>query len=331
MIPIAVVPEKCCQSEIVPVLQARFRRLIHPAVNTAFLAALLALVPLPSAVGQPPVDTERQPDANLGGKKFENISRWYTRQAKWNGFDQFHFHCVGRDAYLVMPPTTLPGRPWIWRARFPDFHAEMDIELIRAGYHLAYFDVADQFGCPAIIDKATEFYHLVVDRHELAPRPVLEGVSRGGLFVYNWAAAHPHWVACIYCDTPVCDFRSWPGGKGMGIGSPAAWKRCLAAYGFTASQALVFDQQPLDRANTIAAAAIPILHIVSENDRVVPPQENTYLLRDALRKLGHDMEIISVPEGTRKSNGHHFDHPDPDRVVQFIRRHAEKTDDIDAD
>ncbi|MEO1982463.1 MAG: hypothetical protein ABGZ24_18295, partial [Fuerstiella sp.] len=68
---------------------------------------------------------------------------------------------------------------------------------------------------------------------------------------------------------------------------------------------------------------IPVLHIVSENDVVVPPAENTYLLQARLKELGHDMPVVSVPLGTEKSHGHHFTHPAQDRVVKFIRRHVE--------
>ena len=44
--------------------------------------------------------------------------------------------------------------------------------------------------------------------------------------------------------------------------------------------------------------------------------------KSALQELGHPMRTIVVPEGTAKSNGHHFDHPDPERVIRFISRHA---------
>ena len=251
---------------------------------------------------------------------------WFTKKSTWNGFDRFHFQCAGRDSYLVVPPIPLESRPWIWRARFPDFHDEMDVALVKAGYHVAYFDVANQFGCPKIIEKADEFYQLMVQRHKLNVKPVMEGVSRGGLFVYNWVAQHPTLVACIYCDTPVCDFLSWPlgklGGKGTGVGSPSAWKACLKAYEMDDSLAKQFRGLPIHHASIVAKAKIPILHIVSENDRVVPPSENTYRLRDSLIEHGHIMEVISVPQGTEKSKGHHFDHPDPQRVVDFIRKHA---------
>ncbi|NNE01389.1 MAG: alpha/beta hydrolase [Pirellulaceae bacterium] len=247
---------------------------------------------------------------------------WYEKQSKWNGFDRFHFRHSGSACYLIVPTEPLPGNPWIWRARFPDFHAEMDVELIRGGYHLAYFDVAGKFGCPETIERATSFYNYLVDQRGLNPKPALEGVSRGGLFVYNWAAKHPDRVACIYCDTPVLDFRSWPAGQGTGVGSVSAWKQCLQAYGLTESEAADYKGLPIDHAEIIAAAKIPLLHIVSENDRVVPPSENTYVLRDRLKQVGHPMEIITVAQGTEKSNGHHFTHPEPQKVIDFIRQHA---------
>lgn len=51
-------------------------------------------------------------------------------------------------------------------------------------------------------------------------------------------------------------------------------------------------------------------------------RENTYLLKKRLEQHGHTLDVISVAEGTVKSNGHHFDHPEPQRVVDFITRHA---------
>ena len=249
-------------------------------------------------------------------------STWFSKQSQWHGHKQFHFEHSGSKCYLIVPTDPLPGNPWIWRARFPGFHAEMDVELVGKGFHLAYMDVAGKFGCPETIDRATQFYEYLVVERDLSSKPVLEGVSRGGLFVYNWAAKNSERVSCIYCDTPVCDFRSWPGGLGKGIGSAGAWKQCLAAYGLTEEQASNYMGLPVDHAKIIARAKIPLLHIVSENDRVVPPTENTYVLKKRLEEFGHKMEVISVPEGTDKSHGHHFTHPKPSQVVDFVTRHG---------
>ncbi|GAB6166908.1 hypothetical protein JCM19992_29080 [Thermostilla marina] len=243
---------------------------------------------------------------------------WYRAKTTWNGFDRFEFEIKGRRAYVVVPPKTAEGKPWIWRARFPDYHAEMDIALVRRGFHVGYVDVAGLYGSPKALEIGDAFYEFVTDSLGLAPRPVLEGVSRGGLFVYNWAARHPDRVACIYADTPVMDIRSWPGGKGRGRGAPANWQECLDAYGLTQDEAAHFDGNPIDHAAIIAKARIPILHVVSDNDSIVPPAENTDLFAERLRAAGWNMEILRIAQGTESSGGHHFVHPDPDRVVDFI-------------
>ncbi|WP_419189429.1 alpha/beta hydrolase family protein [Stieleria marina] len=253
---------------------------------------------------------------------------WYTKKTDWHGHDQLHFRHADADCYLIKPTKALPGNPWIWRVRFPGFHAEMDVELVGQGFHLAYMDVANQFGCPNVIKRAETFYDRLVSEHDLNRKVVLEGVSRGGLFVYNYAAMHPDHVAAIYCDTPVLDFNSWPRGKGpvgkyTGVGHSASWQQCLKVYGLTDAQAATYDKLPIHHAAIIAKANIPVMHIVSENDRVVPPIENTYVLRDRLKDLGHEMKLIVVPEGTEKSNGHHFTHPEPNTVIQFITTHGQ--------
>jgi pimeloyl-ACP methyl ester carboxylesterase len=218
--------------------------------------------------------------------------------------------------------TRAEGKPWVWRARFPDYHSEMDVSLLEKGYHIAYVDVAGLFGSPQAVTIGDAFYAYVTTERGLALKPALEGVSRGGLFVYNWAARNPDRVACIYCDTPVCDFKSWPGGRGSGLGSARDWQQCLRAYGFNEAEALAFKGNPIDHAPVLAGAGIPLLHIVSANDRVVPPPENTGLLRQRLEAQGHGLEVISVAQGTEKSHGHHFDHPRPETVVDFVLRHT---------
>lgn len=248
----------------------------------------------------------------------DNSSNWYERAAEWNGYQQFHFQVAGRSAYLVVPDTPAKGNPWVWRARFPNYHAEMDVALLGKGFHIGYVDVAGLYGSPQAIEIGDQFYHFLTTRQGLADRVVLEGVSRGGLFVYNWAAQNPELVAAIYADTPVCDFKSWPAGRGTGLGSAPAWKECLAAYQLEESEALQFKGNPMDHAEIIARAKTPLLHVVSANDQVVPPTENTDRLQSRLRQFGHDMEVIVVPQGTETSHGHHFDHPDPNRVVEFI-------------
>ena len=86
----------------------------------------------------------------------------------------------------------------------------------------------------------------------------LEGMSRGGLIVYNWAAQNPEKVACIYADAPVMDFKSWPMGQGKSAGSAMDTKQLLNAYGFkNEAEALNWKKNPIDCAPTMAKLESP--------------------------------------------------------------------------
>ncbi|MEQ8854076.1 prolyl oligopeptidase family serine peptidase [Gimesia sp.] len=259
-----------------------------------------------------------------GEASSKTTQNWSGKQDTWHGFKRVHFPTEGRKSYVVIPEKAAPDNPWVWRARFPDFHYEMDVELLKQGFHIAYLDVSDLFGSPQAIEYGNKFYKRLTQQHGLQSKVALEGVSRGGLFIYNWALANPDKVSCIYADTPVCDFKSWPGGKGKSEGSQARWDACLKSYGLTEQEALDWPNNPVDRIATIAEAEIPVLHIISENDQVVPPDENTLLMfsRVPEKYRKNNFQIIFVKEGTEKSKGHHFTHPEPDRVVKFIRQHT---------
>ena len=252
-------------------------------------------------------------------------SGWNLAEAEevmWKGYPKTDFTVLNRKGYIVAPRNASPGNPWVWRARFPNFHAEADILLLNKGFHVAYVDVAGLFGSPKAVKIGDAFYSYVTSKFQLSPTPALEGVSRGGLFVYNWAAKNTSKVSCIYCDTPVCDFKSWPGGLGKGLGAAKEWMQCQSVYGMTEAEAKSFTGNPINHAKVLADAKIPIMHIVSRNDRVVPPSENTDVLKERLAQLGATLEIVTVTEGTAKSKGHHFTHPDPQRVADFIWEHA---------
>lgn len=249
-------------------------------------------------------------------------TKWPGDASDWNGYQRYDFEADGRPCYVVVPNQAAPGKPWVWRARFTGFHTGEDLLLMEQGFHIAFMDTNGMLGSPAAMNHWDAFYEVMTGTYGLAEKPALEAVSRGGLFAYRWASRHPERVSCIYADTPVCDFKSWPLGQGAGIGHPKTWATLLDQYGFTQEEALAFDKNPIDVMAPIAYARIPLMTIVSLNDRVVPPEENTFILADRYRELGGSIEIIEVEAGTEKSNGHHFTHPDPERVAVFIHKHA---------
>lgn len=236
----------------------------------------------------------------------------------WRGFARRDFTCDGRACIVCAPKQEAPGRPWIWRARFFDAWPATDVALVERGFHLVYMDVADMYGAPCAVAHWNAFHAYLTGTHGFAPKAALEGLSRGGLIIYNWAIANPDKVACLYADAPVCDIRSWPGGRGLGPGSPNDWAKCLKAYGLTEEQALAYKGNPIDNLAPLAAAGIPLLHVVGDADEAVPVVENTAIVEQRYRQLGGAIEVIHKP-----ACGHHpHSLEDVTPIVDFILRHT---------
>ncbi len=239
-----------------------------------------------------------------------------AQRSIWQGFDRLDFTVEGRAALLVLPKKPAPGRPWIWRTEFFGHEPQADLALLARGFHVAYVDVQNLYGAPVALDAMDRFYEYLNREFSLAPKVVLEGFSRGGLFAFNWAARHPDRVACLYVDAPVCDFKSWPAGWGKGPGSATDWERCKQVYGLTDEQARAYALNPVDNLAPLAAAHIPILSVCGDADDVVPIGENTRLVQERYAKLGGPMTVIIKPG----VNHHPHNLKDPTRIVDFIAR-----------
>ena len=134
---------------------------------------------------------------------------------------------------------------------------------------------------------------------------------------------NPGKVACIYADAPVCDFKSWPGGKlkglGKGAGSEREWQKMLLAFGFKSdAEAIAFKGNPVDNLKPLADAKVPLLHVYGDADDVVPWEENTGVIAERYRKLGGSITLIGKP-----GIGHHpHGLTDPSPIVEFIVEHS---------
>jgi alpha-beta hydrolase superfamily lysophospholipase len=139
-------------------------------------------------------------------------------------------------------------------------------------------------------------------------------MSRGGLIIYNWASENTGKVVGIYADAPVCDLRSWPGGKFDGKGSPADWKRALKAHGQKESTIDDYKFVPIYTSIKVAEAKIPALHICGAADEVVPYEENAAVVEKNYKNAGGEVQIV-LKDGV----GHHpHSLKDPKTVVDFI-------------
>lgn len=237
-----------------------------------------------------------------------------TKEFNFHGYKGYAYNNEGVECYIVAPHKAAQGNPWIWRARFWGHEPQTDISLLEQGFYLTYCDVADLYGSDKAIKRWNTFYNLAI-KAGLNKKTVLEGMSRGGLIIYNWAAANPKKVACIYADAPVMDFKSWPMGEGTSKGSAQDTKQLLEAYDFTSKEkALEWKKNPIDHAARMAKANIPMLHVVGDADDVVPVAENTAIFAQRLLQHGYTLNIIHKP-----GVGHHphsLNNPEP--IVRFI-------------
>ena len=274
-------------------------------------------LPLPEAVAKAAeIETQiRQLTVPFPGKK-----------SQWEGFDRYDFEFNGKPAIVVVPKQALPGKPWAWRGEFFGAFPNADVALVGKGFHLAYLGVPNLFGSPEAVGHWNDFYKELTTHYGLAKKAALIGLSRGGLYCYNWAAANPDKVACIYGDAPVCDFKSWPGGKlknlGKGDGSAAEWQNVLKAYSFKSdAEAIAYARNPIDNLKPLADARVPLLHVYGDADSAVPWEENTGIIAERYKNLGGTITLIPKP-----GVGHHpHGLEDPTPIVNFILGHATAT------
>lgn len=233
----------------------------------------------------------------------------------FHGYTGYGFKTDGIDCKIVMPRREAQGKPWVLRARFWGHEPQTDISLLEKGFHIVYCDVADLYGSPKACKRWDKLYRRLV-KDGFSRKAVLEGMSRGGLIVYNWAMSNPEKTACIYADAPVMDLASWPAGLGKGEGSAIDTETMMKVYGFNSFEELKAYEMKRMRAlcDVLARAEIPVIHVVGDADKVVPYEENTKIFEDEMAKRNRPVKVIHKP-----GVGHHphsLSNPAP--ITEFI-------------
>jgi len=243
--------------------------------------------------------------ANIELKKADNFYGY-----KLQNFDFNKVNCK-----IVSPKKTAKGKPWVLRARFWGHEPQADVALLERGFHIAYCDVGGLFGGKEAVKRWDAFYDLMTNAG-LSKKVALEGMSRGGLIIYNWAEKNPEKVACVYADAPVLDGKSWPGGKN-GKYSKSDWEKFKKVYRLKNNKkGAKFKGNPIHKAKSIAKGGYPMLHVVGATDDVVPVAENTDPFAKLINENGGDIKVIS-----KANNGHHpHSLKNPTPIVDFVLR-----------
>lgn len=242
-----------------------------------------------------------------------------NKVGEWNGYSKHELSIAGKSVTVVAPKTAAAGRPWVWHGEFFGHKPAPDIALLGKGFHIVYMKINDMLGCPDAVKLWNECYAELTTNYGLSTKPSLVGLSRGGLYCYNWAIANPDKVSCIYADAPVCDFKSWPGGKGKGKGDAKNWVLVPKLWGFKdEAEALAYKGNPVDNLAPLAKNKVPLLHVFGDADDVVPWDENTGLIETRYKELGGSITLIRKP-----GVGHHpHGLEDSTPIVEFIEKNA---------
>ncbi len=183
---------------------------------------------------------------------------------------------------------------------------------------MVYVDVANLFGNKEAVKLWNDFYKFCVKKYKLHNKAALEGLSRGGFIVYNWAAENTDTGFCIYADAPVCDIKSWPGGLYNGAGSTKGWETSLKVYELDQESVKDFKGIPIYTCEAVIKAGIPVLHVCGDADEVVPYEENSAIIKSKFEQAGGSYQEI-----IKKGVGHHphsLENPKP--IVDFILRNT---------
>ncbi len=259
--------------------------------------------------------------AETGNKgKTESEQPFPGAKDQWHGYDRYEFEVDGRMCYVVVPEHIAPGKPWIWRARFFDLWPKVDLALVDAGFHLAYMDTAGMFGSPQAVEHWNAFYKYLTAEHGFAEKVVLECMGQGGFIAHNWAAANTDKVACIYGDSPMVNYKSWPAGIRSISPDEAAWEMMIDAYGFESErEAFAYKEGTIELSKELGRANTPILHVCRSGHPTAPLPYNTHVLYGKYDRYGGTrFRVIVVKKGDPTDHGLE----DPTPIIDFITEHT---------
>jgi lysophospholipase L1-like esterase/dienelactone hydrolase len=249
-------------------------------------------------------------------KSFDVFSKinQLTKISSYYGYPCADFMFNGRQCKVVKPKWTAKGHPWIWRARFWGHEPQTEIALLERGFHVVYCDVAELFGNNEAIITWNHFYD-ILRRAGLSKKAVMEGMSRGAVYVYNWAAVNPDKVACTYVDNPVLDLKCWPCGLGKLPVSDNEFEIFKTDYHLTnQEQVKQFKGSPIDKVTQIVKGNYPMLILCADADEAVSPDENTLLFEQKVKALNGKLTVFHKPGF--KHHPHSLPNPTP--IVDFI-------------
>ena len=234
-----------------------------------------------------------------------------VRQDVWHGFSRVVFDFEGHQAWIVEPKREpAEGRPWTWTMQWADSFVERTgvPQLLERGWHHATIDTFGYRMDEEGLRVSRAFQEYLVKELGFAKKANLIGMSWGGFFSTRYAAAFPDCVARIYLDAPLLTLD---GGTGAAT-EIGPWATMPPKDGVWHDD----PRMPLNMAETVAKAGIPVLLLYGGQDQTVMPELNCEPFAERFKAAGGDIVVVR-----RVAYGHHphgEEHGQTYRIADFF-------------
>ena len=232
------------------------------------------------------------------------------KKGEWNGCEMHSFTIEGREGIVIIPDTPLEGNPWVWRPAFFGAFPGIDEELLKNGFHIAYYDNTYEWGRPESIESGQKFYEAVTRRYDLMPKAVMYGLSRGGYYSLRRAQLYPETVACLILDNPLVDIFELQRNKEW-------WSDVIDKWHIHENPPMrgEFLENALNNLHIPAINRIPVLLLSGDTDTIVPYENNGRHIVEVYRRYNAPVKSI-----VRPGAGHHpHGLVNPAAVIPFVK------------
>lgn len=201
------------------------------------------------------------------------------------GAPRYNFMFEGYKAYFDEPVNAKPGRKWMWCMKWPNAFAKFtgQADGVERGYYYVYLDDIDWMS-PKGVEVAKRFHDFLVKKLGFADKAFLIGMSWGGFYSTRYAANYPEDVERIYLDAPLLN---------LGAFELKRWGAASKSWDKTECDDWSKDpRMPVNLADKIAKAKIPVLLLYGGADKVVPPAGNCELFIHRFKAAGGDILVF---------------------------------------
>ena len=222
----------------------------------------------------------------------------------WYGCTQTVFDFDGYEAWVVEPKAGIKlaeGRPWTWTMQWATAFVERTGVPRLVNEHgwrhatvITHRHRMDEEG----LAVSRRFQKYLVEELGFAPKANLIGLSWGGFYSVRYAVRYPECVARAYLDAPLLCFWDFDPAK----------EKCRSGYGpwvETAPKDGKWSQDPrmpVNMAEQLAKAEIPIFIVYGGQDTSAPPAVNAIPFIERFKKAGGEHNIETL---YREYFGHH--------------------------